>query len=168
MKINSKHYILVIFALGSVALAGFGYWHVYRIVIKQAEINSESLQAVESEKGRTQREQDLAKTHAETLDDRARLPAFIVSEDKVVDLIESIESVASSSDSEVTLSSIATEKSHFKGRIEIKGSWSNAMRALILIENLPYSISFNNLKLSHESESKKWSILFDMQVLTKK
>lgn len=164
MKINSKHYILVLLAVASVVLTGFGYLFVHSMVVSQAENYSKALQEVESEKGRVDREQGLAKTHADTVAQRARLPGFIISEDKLVDFIESVESAASASGSEITLTSITTEESHLKGNVEVKGSWQSVMRALILIENLPYSISLDKMRLAFAE--KKWDLTFEIKALT--
>ncbi len=155
---------MIVFALASILLVSFGYWYVYGVIVKQAENYSSAQQQIELEKGRAQREQELAKTYNDTLNDRMRLPVLIISDDKVVNFIEAIESITNLSSADVALSSIINANSHLKGVVEIKGTWANVMKALILIENLPYSISFDTLKMS--LDDKKWSIVLDIRALT--
>ena len=75
--------------------------------------------------------------------------------------IERMETICKETVTEVQLSGIVTEAveggksgvkfSQIKADITATGSWTNIMRALILIENLPYGVSFSDVRLESES-----------------
>lgn len=173
MKINPKHYLLIVLAIASIGLSGFGYWYLYNKIISQAEGEYNALQEYQIEVIKKQNEQDLVKVYADTLSDRNKLSSYFITEDKIIGFIESVEAVGDYSKTDVTLSAINTDdfnnlekgnSGHLKTHIDIKGDWSNVMKALILIENMPYSISINNMNLLFASG--KWSMAFDIEVLT--
>lgn len=186
MKINFKHYILICLAICSVVISGVGYWFVYDRVIKQAKTYSSGLQNISLENNKKQHINEVAKAYNDTLEDRNKITNFLLNDDKIVGLIETIESIGENSSSNVTISGINNEDlssaekgtfGHLIARIDAKGTWVNIMRALIMIENLSYSISINNLNLiseGGESASSKtkivkndnWKLSFDISVLT--
>lgn len=186
MKINYKHYILICFALCSVLIAVIGYWFVYRNIIKQAETYSSGLENISLENEKKQHINEVAKVYIDTLEDRNKLSNYLLNDDKIVGLIEAIESIGVNSSSVVSISGINNEDlssaekgtfGHLKARIDAKGSWTNIMRTLIMIENLPYSLSINNLTLSFEKNASSdpkiksvkndsWSMSFNITVLT--
>ncbi len=177
MKTNSKHYTVITLAIGSVFLSSFGYWYIYGIVIKQAENYSKSLQEIALVDTKKQQIKDIAKMHEDTLKARERLSTFVLTDDKLINFIEFVESIGNRSSTDTTISSIknddlsSAEKGtfgHLKARIDIKGSWTNIMRALVLIENLPYSLSLNNIDLNFNKADKnpQWNVRLDIEVLT--
>lgn len=166
MKTNSKHYILIFFATATFLVSGFGYWYVYDTVLKQKENYLKVSKEVETERGKQQYENELMQVYKDTAIDRAKLPNFFVSESKVLNFIKTIESIGPSSKTEIRISSIVKDALKVRTHIDIKGGWINVMLALTLIENLPYSISLENVSLFNRD--KKWEMTFDLSVLTTK
>lgn len=163
MKTNSKHYILIFFATATILVSGFGYWYVYGTVLKQKENHLKISKDVETDIGKQQYEDELIRLHRDTSVDRARLLDFFISEDKILNFIKIIESIGPSSKSEIKISSITKDSTKVKSHIDIKGGWVNIMLALTLVENLPYSISLDNVNLF--KRDKRWELSFDLSVL---
>lgn len=191
MKINSKHYILIIFAIGTVILSILGYIIVYRTVVTQAKDSSKALIEINTESEKKQYEDGLTKLFDDTSSDRLKLSSFFVREDRIVDFIEKVEKIGVDSNTELTLSSINADDlnsvkvgtiGRIKTRITASGSWANVMRALVLIENLPYSLSMNDVRVDSSSGSNaelsagdkktskgnKWNLSLNMEVLIMK
>jgi hypothetical protein len=164
MKINFKHYILVPIAILSLIASSLSYLYLYNFIVKKAEAYSDTLKKVELEKERKKNEQETVKMYVDTLSDRNRLGSFFVSEDKVIEFIESVEKIGPESSTAIELSSIKVEEGHFRFHSEVKGSWTNVIRALILIENLPYSMSLDNVRIFFGE--KQWNLSVDIGVLT--
>ena len=166
MKIGTKHYFLICLAIISILVSSFGYWFVYDAVIKQAENYSESSKEEQIEKDNSQKAQELVKIHTDTKDDRAKLPTFAVSEDKVVDFIESVESIGAFTSTKVELSSINNENSFLKAHVQASGNWSDLLNSLVMIENIPYSVSLNNVQFTSFPDKKgQWNMSLDIQAL---
>ena len=175
MKIYSGHYILVVFSLLTTVAAAFGYYVLYGQVVAQAESSSQAMQAVGLEVGRKEQEGQLLKLYDETKVKRAKLASSFVAEDKVVDFIEEVEAIGADTSTTLELSSLAKEEGRIKAHIEVKGSWSGVMRALMIIENMPYSISVKDIRLIaagdasgdlKKTSSRTWNLSLDFSVLT--
>ena len=92
--------------------------------------------------------------------------------------IERVEKVGEDSKTELELSSIESLEGEVKAKIEVKGSWSGIMSALMLIENLPFSILINNVHINAPSDlssdeggvgaAKIWTLRMDIEALTAK
>ena len=186
MKANSKHYILLFVGLITLATAGFGYWFVYNTTISQAQGYSQLLQQLELNKNNQKQEQKLLEIDAVTLDRRSILPTYFITDDKILDFIKSIENIDRvSSSTEIVLSSITSDDAasetksdsststssemvpteHVKVHVSIKGSWNNVNKVLVLLENLPYSISISSINLNSPAP-KIWNLSLDISALT--
>ncbi len=179
MKINPRHYILIIFALASVVISSFAYIFIYRQTLVQEESYMNATGELENEDNKKQNEKDFAKIYSDTTDDRARLGSFLVSEDSAVDFIEKIEKIGIDSKVKLELSSINTADNKIRAKVDIAGHWTEIMNALMLIENLPLSSTINNInmdvsggltttesKLSKTPPSPMWRLSFTIEALT--
>lgn len=188
MKTNHRHYILVTLALLSIVASSLTFYFLYKRTVAQAmrydEINNE----INSEDGRKKYEQELLKNYDRTKSDREKLLTYMVKEDEIVSLIESVERIGEYSKTELELSSISKgNKNNIKSRVNVKGEWSSVIRSLILMENLPFVLSINNISLAtsgnlessiskgdlkaakvNTSGSNIWSLSFDIEILTVK
>lgn len=186
MKINSKHYILIIFAIAAIILSIFGYIVMYRNIITQAMNSSKIMNEVNAESEKKKYENDLTAVFNNTVSDRAKLSSYFIHEDKIVDFIENVEKIGTDSGTDLILSSINSDNlssakigtvGHVKAHITVNGSWANVMKSLILIENIPYSLSMNNVRLDSvsgaelsvdnkkEVRGKRWNLALDIEVL---
>ncbi len=189
MKINHRHYILLIVAFIVFLISAASYLLLYREVVSQARQSSQILAEVTLESNKKLHERELTATYADTLSDRTRVTSFVVSEDKIVPFIESIEKIGTDSGTDLEISAIGTEKSttqdagfgHIAAHIDVKGSWTNVMRALLLIENMPYSAVINNVRLvasdaiqtvevkkGTSQKIRQWGLSLDIRILTSK
>ncbi|MEK7095368.1 MAG: hypothetical protein AAB895_03825 [Patescibacteria group bacterium] len=187
MKVNYKHYILITIALVALVVSAASYLLLYRQVVSQARESSQALAEFTLENNKKLVERELTALYADSLNARARINSFIVPEEKIVGLIEAIEKAGENSATDLEISAINTEKpkedetnglTHINATLAVKGSWINIMRALILIENLPYSLEINNLKLSTLGDDliapskkgasvKSWGMSMTIRVLAK-
>jgi adenine-specific DNA glycosylase len=88
-----------------------------------------------------------------------RAPAnYIVSSDKIVNFIESMEQIGRDASTTIEISGIDTEAitksakiehnfTHLRAHLEVAGTWENVMRTLTLLENAPYSMVLDDLRL---------------------
>lgn len=189
MNINHRHYILLIVAFLVFLVSAASYVLLYRAVVSQARQSSQILAEVTLESNKKLHEQELTATYADTLNDRTRVTSFVVSEEKIVPFIESIEKIGTDSGTDLEISAIGTEKTsaqdggfgHIAAHIDVKGSWTNIMRALLLIENMPYSAVINNVrfvasdsvetvqvKKGTPQKIRQWGLSLDIRILTSK
>lgn len=172
MRINSKHYTLIILGIVTLSITSFGYWFSYKTIMDQVINYSLSIQKLEIDKDNVKQEQKLLDIDSATADRRGVLSSYFVSEDKILDFIKSIESIEKDSSAEITLSSIVSEQiasttGHVKLHVSSSGDWANVNKSLVLIENLPYSIHIDSVSLSM-SDAKKWNMSLDISALTMK
>lgn len=178
MKMNSRHYTLVFFALCSVIAASFGYVLIYKQTVAQAEHSATAILDVENESKQKQHEQELIGIHKETAIEREKLSTFFIAEDSAVDFIERIEKIGTDSQTELNLSSITNDESHIRAKVDVQGTWSEVMNALMLMENLPLGVVLSDIRLDTsgdlESKDKKasrghaWHLSLSIEALTKK
>lgn len=161
---------------------------MYRTIVIQAKNSSKVINEISTENEKRQYENELTKVFNDTKDQRSKLSSFFIYEDKIVDFIEKVEGIGLDSNTILTLSSInaddlSSAKSgstgFVKAHITANGSWSSIMRALILIENLPYSLSLNNIRIDssasadipvgkEEAKKGKWNLSLDLKVIMMK
>jgi hypothetical protein len=166
MKINSKHYTLLMFSIASIVITIFAYVFIYNKTITQADHYVEANSEVLKEGSKRNSEQELIKIHESTKLDRDRLLNFLVPEDKIVNFIESVEKVGEYSNTELELSSITTEGDKVKTKVNVKGGWSSVMTALVLLENLPYSSYISNVKIDSSTDTKvRWTMSLDLEAI---
>lgn len=164
MKLYSGHYVLVCFAILTSIVAGLGYYLLYQQVVAQAESSSQAVRAVESEAERKLEEEQLLKLYADTELDRAKLASSFVQEDKIVEFIEEVEAIGPITNTTLELSALAKEEGKISAHVDVKGSWTSVMRSLLLIENMPYSISVKGIRLT--LTEKVWNLNLDFSVLS--
>lgn len=153
MHANHKHYILLTLSILAFASAIWGYWALYYTVTYHGRESSEvmSKQILVDEK--RQISQQVESIYAKTVEDRARIFTHSVTADRVVDFIETIEQIGTTTSSATMISAIDISEGFLKAHMEMKGIWSDVMKALVLVENMPYSISLNNIRLTKAVES---------------
>lgn len=165
MRPNYKHYILLLIGIGTVVVSGLGYWYVYASIINNAQRNSMVIKEIERNKENKKNEEKLLEMGKATEGYRTKLSTYIISEDKIIDFITSIENIEKITQSEVTISSISKDdiQDHVRLHVDIKGSWINVNRALIMLENLPYSITVDYANFAQNSG--KWTLSINLSAL---
>lgn len=186
MYTNHRHYTLLILALGAIVISSMSYIFLYRAIESQSILAQETLKTLAIEDKKKQQEGDSASIYAKTTDERVRINTALLSQEKVVDFITATEKIGTDTNTQLELSSISDETipndthfAYFKGRVTTRGSWANVMRALSLLEHMPYGISFDTVKIAESADSaavskdkktsaKKWESTVDIRVLTAK
>lgn len=170
MKINSRHYILIIIAFICLSVAVYGYYFLYKRTIVQAGNHQNIVNEINDASSKSQTTQDLLKIYDSTKDSRDKLPSYLVDKNKIVNFIEMVEGVGDRSNTELELSSISNDEATIRAKIQVKGSWTGVMSALIMIENLPLSLTINNVRLDSNGDPTKnhsWNMYLDIVGLIK-
>ena len=193
MKINYKYFILITVALLSFSVSIYGYYSFYKNIVNKAKESYQARAEVVFEDERRKKEKDLSLLYADTLSSRSRLSSFIVSVDKITEFIEAIEKIGPNSSTDVSLSSInvpdfsldtKSSMAYTTLHLEVRGTWSNIIRALTIVENMPYVLSLKHMRLSTSEVSqtgkaplglkvksavgREWLLFLDLSVLTSK
>ena len=190
MYINHRHYILLVLALVTVVLSALGYTVLYRAIVSQSVRAHEAMKEIASVDEKQKHAEDAASIYTKTSETRTRIANLAVSQEKIVDFITSVEKLGDDAGVQLELSSITNEPfaagkttGYIKGRVDARGSWTNIMKALILIEHLPHSVSLSNVRLvqtsvtpseelpvkfPQSSASKVWNLTLDIKALTTK
>lgn len=168
MKINHRHYILILFAIITVVVVCIGYYFIYNKTIIQAESYVHANQEVDIEAHKKQTDQELQKMFDATKSSRAKLSSFLVHENTLVTFIEMVENVGEQTGTKLELSSLTTESDMVKARVTVSGSWTGVISALMLIENLPVNLSINDIHLDTVDTKgiRSWSMSFALQAVT--
>ncbi len=173
MKMNHRHYVLIIFAIASIAVVSMAYFLIRNQTIVQAIHYVNATKELANEDIIKQKEQELQKIHDDTEEQRSGLSSRLIKEDKAVTFIEMIEKVGTDSNTKLELGSISSSDAGLlKANITVVGTWSNVMTALALLENLPVSSIVSNVDLSAGSQAGKevrtWNLNLSIEVLTLK
>ena len=190
MKTNHRHYILILFAILATALAVGVYVILYKTILTQAAQSFQISYELSQENEKKQHEQDLASIFAKSADDRERNDHSLISQAKIVSFIEMVESIEKQANVKLELSNlhnddVITDKNpitYLYAHVDAEGTWTNVMRTLLLLENLPYASIVDDVKIlritelssTSVSSSKKappaptWGLSVNLRVLTSK
>jgi Tfp pilus assembly protein PilO len=196
MYANHRHYILFTLALITFIVASLGFGLLHDRVYKQSIQAGELMKEVKSLEDQKSHELEVKNAYSKIKEQRDRLNSFIVSKDKIVDFIEEVEKIGTQTSTDIEFSNPVTKEivkgkkiednfTTMTARIDVEGTWPNMMRALTLIENLPYSLSLNNIRINVEKstetaedpaklasstpktpiKAKIWTMVMDVKVL---
>lgn len=176
MKINSRHYTLLLFALCTVFATALGYFFLYKKISAQASRHAQVSYELSNESMKKQNEQALIAIYKETSAERTKISSFFIRDDMAVDFIERIEKAGVDSQTELELSSIVNDDGFIKAKVDVDGTWSGVMNALMLLENMPFAVKLNDVRLDTsgdlESTDKKstsaheWHLSLTVEALT--
>ncbi|MDE2188804.1 MAG: hypothetical protein KGJ35_03715 [Patescibacteria group bacterium] len=176
-KLKSQHYILLFVSILTVCVAAISYNFLYHQALSKAEAAAVAEAKVASMAATSIEEKKTAEIFATTATERSQLSDSMVSEGNAVPFIDSVEGIAAKSGATISLSSLssgtdsASSHATVLASVTIRGSWQNALRALELLENLPYAISMQNLNLTETNSSDaksapQWTINVSLSVLS--
>jgi hypothetical protein len=196
MKANYRHYTLFVLAFLAFVATGLGYSYVRSQIFTQAVKAAELAKQVDVLEQKKKHEYDATTTYSRRPDQPALLTKYLISKEKVVDFIELIENIGTETSTEIDLTGIDSPEitktaaveanySHMKAHIQIDGTWPNVLRAIALLEKIPYSVGYDNVSVSQEGEgdsselsskpatttpatkrpTKKWHVTMDVKSL---
>jgi len=118
----------------------------------------------------------LSQTYQSTIAARVRLHSLFIPADKAVELIEALEGIGTQTGATVSLASIDADNldasppgtiGSVNVQVSVAGSWSAAMRALKLVETLPYPMTIGTVSLESSgagaSAKRDWQIAFSIK-----
>jgi len=172
--INSNHYLALAVSSCIFVCSILAFVFVYHQVGLQMQNTAVAYTKMNDAQLQENNAKNVVNTLAATQAQRALLESFFVRDDQTVGLITQIENVelkagavsvtiASISDDDLSAASIGTT-GNIHAHINVKGPWPNAMRALHLLESLPYGESIDNLRVTPISD-KEWNIEFDLNAV---
>jgi uncharacterized iron-regulated membrane protein len=163
MKPTYHHYSALAIAFAVFLASIGGYIFIYYSVNDQSAATAKAESDVTTEQGAAVRQQNIVDSLAATADDRALVNSFLLSPDGTVAFIEKVEGISQGSGAAVSLASISADSASVYAHVNIQGQWSNMMRAMHLVENLPYSIGMDNVRVSLQGKG-AWSEDFDITI----
>jgi Tfp pilus assembly protein PilN len=150
---------------------------VYLFIYNNAILQTEHTNTAIAEVATAQANQSQLKTLVATLEttkaDRDRIAKSLIPIGQTVQFIEAVENVGKVIPAKVSIVSINSDDlslqtagaiGTLQAHIEVEGSWSNALRAMHLIESLPYSISTDSARANTRG-SHVWNVSFDVKAL---
>ena len=141
----------------------FGYIFIYYSVNDQTASTAAAEKAVLTEQGTAARQKSIVDSLKATVDERAIIGSFVLTSDQTVPFIERVEGISKQSGATVSLVSISSDASLVHAHVNIQGSWTTMMRAMHLVENLPYSISMDSVRVSQVGKG-LWNEDFDIAI----
>jgi hypothetical protein len=171
--IHSAHYAAL--AVSSVIFVASicAYLFIYYQVGVQSDQTVAAYQNIATARQAQSQSDSLVSGLSYTQTELATLQSFFVSNAQTVGFITRIENIGNRSGSTVSIVSISEDDlssspagatGNIHAHLQIQGSWSSAMQAFHLIENMPYGESIDNVRVVPISD-KKWSIEFDLTTL---
>ena len=152
---------------------------MYKDAVKKAEGEAAVRAEISTASEQTLEAKNMETIYKDTIINRAILPSFLVSVNNAVPFIDAVEAVGSTTGATVSISSLSSGKdnntSHnvVTATISVVGAWANVMRAVQIVENMPYAISIKRLNmnaLSSNGSSVKsapnWMAVLDVSVLS--
>jgi hypothetical protein len=176
MKFIIHHYLALLIAVFMFSASIYLYVFMYNSATAQMANTEEALTQVTLAQGNMSKYSALTKTIESTKPDITRIESALVKSEQTLTFIEAIEKISPRGGAAVSIVSISADDlsntatgtvGYINTHIEIKGSWTEVLRSMHLVESLPYAISIDNVRMSVDAD-KKWIMGFDASVLVVK
>ena len=170
MKPSSHHYIALVIAFIILVVSIVGWFFINEYVRDETAKTAATFVIVGKDQTAVDLEESAASTLSSTALARALLQTYLIPDSSTVSFIEEIEGVAKQSAASVSIASISADDltsapvgtiGHIQAHISVNGSWSEAMRALHIIEDMPYSLTIDNVS-AHALGGGVWDVEFNM------
>lgn len=170
MRHTSQTIVSLIISAVAVLVAVGGFWFLYNNIESQSSVISSKLQAIYDETSSAKLLKANRELVASTETERLQLLNHLVSSDGIVEFIESLEKLGPKTGSTVSISSINSEDDSAKpagsvtlvrALVRATGSWGGSMKMISLLENLPYEVNFDRVRI--HSQGKAWEMTFELQ-----
>jgi|GEM_PF-2445860 hypothetical protein len=178
-KLRSQHYLLLTLSVLAIFAASSAYAFMYIDTVKEAQ--DESIVKAEAAAAAEQSLQakNMETTYDNTVADRELLPSFLISANDAVPFIDAVEAIGPATDAKISISSLSSGTGGnssvpvVTADISVVGSWGNVMRAIQMVENMPYAISVGSINLdvlsggnSSAKSASRWTAVIDISVLS--
>lgn len=183
MKKTSPHIITSSF-LAVICAVAVGIYAFLYIQIKNTNEHVSIVQnEAEAQEIENNGQQSLEDILNNTKEDREKIASIVLSDDKVVDFLESVEALGPLTNTTVTTASVNVNDATGKDtgfltlQMNVAGSWQNVLQFASLIENMPYQITITDASFTGEvqkstdkkkSQSVKWRAQLNVSVVKDK
>lgn len=173
MKPTSHHYIALIIAFIILVVSVAGYFFINTQVRAETAGTAATFVKAAEEQAAVAREESASSTLSSTALARTLLQTYLIPDNNAVSFIEEVEGVAKQSGAKVSIASITADDltaapagsiGRIQAHISVNGSWPDAMRALHIIEDLPYALTIDNVT-ANAIGGGIWDIEFNMTSL---
>jgi len=154
MKNLATKSVIVLLGLVSVILCGIIFFG-FNYIKNKSISTSDTIRKVEESSNNSILVQSINSTGSNSANELDKLENLALSQEKLVNFIETLEGLGRSMNLNINIVSVDSEpgksvdnpdKIHF--RIEASGSWSGTMQFLHALESLPYRTMINNSNLT--------------------
>ncbi len=163
MKPTYHHYSALVIAFAVLAMSVAGYAFIYYSVNQQSASTAKAEIAVATEQATAVRQKSIVDSLRITAEDRSTINSFLLTTDGTVPFIEKVEGIGSQSGATVSLVSISADATTVRAHVNIQGTWGSVMRAMHIVENLPYSISMDGVRITIQGVG-TWNEDFDIAI----
>lgn len=175
-KLSKNTIILLVAIIANIAAVG-GYYYVYGEINNINESVAQVMADIDVQTTKKADDRALKSILESTKEDREKIDTYLLSEDGLVQFIETIENLGGISGTEVTTSSVnvvedkdSKNTEYLTMRISVIGSFANTMHFVSLVENVPHQVSINQIRsVVVSNEEKKgpinWNTEFELEVL---
>ncbi len=166
---NSKTLLIVSLTLMLCSLFGIAF--LYRALEKLAEESSEAKERLLTFDSQLKDFKIFESFIADTENERMLVEESFVSREELIKFIENIErvGVGSGVDVRVESANLAPDEKNSRPsfRLETSGNFSSVFRFPLLLENLPYEISFDEINITKSGDLKEpWNAVYVIKLLS--
>jgi len=170
MKPTSHHYIALSIAFVVLVASLGAFLYIDGQVHNETKETTATFDKVAKEQTAITKEQSVASVFSSTALARALIQTYLIPDNNTVYFIEEIEGVAKQSGTNVSIASISADDltsasagtiGRIQAHISINGPWTGAMRALHIIEDMPYALTIDNVS-AHALGGGVWDVEFNM------
>jgi hypothetical protein len=178
-KLRSQHYLLLILSFLTLLAVIAAYVFMYKDAVIKAEDEAAVKAEVSAAAKHTLEAENMKIIYNNTASNRALLPSFLVSMNNAVPFINAVEAIGPATGVTLSISSLSSgtynASSHgvVTATISVVGNWTNVMRAIQMVENMPYAISVKSLNVdvlssdgSLAKSAPQWTAALDISVLS--
>jgi hypothetical protein len=166
---NKKFIISIGFVVALNVLAIFGCWLMFSNIQEKRDAVFKMRQEIEADERQLANAKSLKILLKDLQREKEKIAASFLGPQDFIKFIEEIESLASRAGVGIELESAALpaqkEQSPFL-QFRISGSFVNVFHYLVLMENLPYQTSFQELWLVKDEDKNTWKANFKVKLLS--
>jgi len=174
MKTNfpTKKILIIFLILNTIVLSA--YFYLFSVIKSKNEAVSILENVLGGQVSREGELKLIGSSLGKTEEERVLIDSFFVKEGKsgVADFVEVVEEIANLSHVSLVIKSILIKKQENLSVVEninlglgVKGSWSESVYFLKLLELIPYKVSFESVYFEKNKENLMWNVNLNIKVL---
>ena len=145
--------VVLIALLNGIALAGWFY--ALSVVKGNFDAINEIRSKIAIDDKKIEESRSLKKSIAEVAEEKQKIDSILLDKQSIIKLIEELESIANKTGTSIDIGGI--------NMFSLKGKFSQLFHYLVLLENIPYSISIDKMNFQKQ-EKDMWRANFEMSL----